>query len=1395
MDLAPPASLGQQPPPVPVSTTTTTAPPPPPAPSKRPSLTVATSTPPSSSSLGPGAESPASHALSPSSSAGGSARSFHTRSQSLSEATPSPEMATANALPPGDASSLVRRHHTLSSSRLVRLERSKVRVALQGVGLSAADQEFYVPDSPVGAPPHGWSDAGHGGYHSPDPTLTSFPTLTNSPASTSSFESSPLPQPKRSSFVVVRAGKGDVLAERRQPMSPPRQAANRTITPPKPQLKHRNSLKPFLEADNESTGDKEDWEQSLQDERDKEEMELRSEGQRSAAFTTPPLQSSATFGSPFGSLGYTSPHTRATTISHHPQQQSIASVTNSDAWINGGTGEDAGGLRRHQSLNFRHEYGGEHSSEEGGWPDHSRGVSEDTHPTFSSIGFSATHSGNRPSSLSLSQTPSSLSHSNSISSHHSHSGATGLSHSNSLTSHHGTPLSPVGGFRTPWSPTAEEEKQLGRGMVSGTPPSFHALSRGSSGSSKGSGSGFQRFGDEISRLSDDFAGIDVAKADLGASAGAGAATEASPYKPPSPPGLDINASAPNAPVAVDEITPLARHPVRSMTANVASPNRRLPPLMTNPDVLASLSSSGPTSGLNAQSQTFLSRQGPASAAAYVPPIGHSHLPASRPEYRPNNFEGSRGNFTAAPGSGAADWSLKKEMLVGNSSSSAAPSSPFPTAVGVNPLADAWPAGGGFGVGLAMQQQAQIQLLQTQMQQAMQVMDMMKAQGHQIPPGFPMNGGTPPVPHSGFNNGATLGAPAPVGGAHPPSAASPAVDSPIDIPALIASKGYNPVNFDLRPQNARFFVIKSYTEEDVHKSLKYEIWASTDLGNKRLDRAFRESADKGPIYLFFSVNGSGHFAGMAQMLTPVDYSLTSNVWASDKWKGVLKVRWIYIKDVPLASLRHIRLSTSSRDTQEVPYAAGLEVLKIISTFQSRTSLLQDFHWYEARTEAGPEGATAPPTHPPHYATRTTSNQQPQAPNHNQYSHQQHQQHPQHPQHQQFAMPPPTLAGSPALGMPVPNGGRRYYGDWRTKGVEGWAKQWFTEELTSTEVKGVTVHEVKDVVGDCEVGMRKSKLVTIYDLNITMVWKAQDSEGNEIKGTLVAEEVAHDMDEDEYVFNSTVESSGKEAEAFNRIAKKELANALRPKFQRFPKVMVEVHGKDLLSEAAADSEPSSGAATPVSAPSTSATPAAAAGSSVSVDPKAKFNTATVKASGEFACTAEDLFNFLTDEAKIPAWSRNPAQMKPEVGAEMSLFGGNISGKVTAVSKPTSFTTSWRAPTWPADYHGSLEATLAQGSNSTTLSLRLTGVPVGKEDEAERNLNIYYINGLKSIGLVRRTASPSYKQRPSGRGKKAKPQPPSRWSIFLYSGLPAAISFGVLGAIGAAFWYGPSGPGGKA
>ena len=195
-----------------------------------------------------------------------------------------------------------------------------------------------------------------------------------------------------------------------------------------------------------------------------------------------------------------------------------------------------------------------------------------------------------------------------------------------------------------------------------------------------------------------------------------------------------------------------------------------------------------------------------------------------------------------------------------------------------------------------------------------------------------------------------------------SAADKAALKPVIDPSALKDRQqldhiFNPKEFDLNPAEARFFVIKSYSEDDIHRSIKYSIWCSTERGNKRLDVAFRKTmSEGGVIYLFFSVNGSGHFCGMAQMLSPLDYNSSANVWAQDKWKGQFKVRWIYVKDVPNAQLRHIRLEnnenkpvTNSRDTQEVPPDKGRMVLSILHSFRHTTSIFDDFLHYEKRQE--------------------------------------------------------------------------------------------------------------------------------------------------------------------------------------------------------------------------------------------------------------------------------------------------------------------------------------------------------------------------------------------------------------------------------------------------------------
>ncbi|WJX27635.1 YT521-B-like domain, variant 2 [Trifolium repens] len=179
--------------------------------------------------------------------------------------------------------------------------------------------------------------------------------------------------------------------------------------------------------------------------------------------------------------------------------------------------------------------------------------------------------------------------------------------------------------------------------------------------------------------------------------------------------------------------------------------------------------------------------------------------------------------------------------------------------------------------------------------------------------------------------------------------------------IIYTDQYNKEDFPLDYDNAKFFVIKSYSEDDVHKSIKYNVWSSTPHGNKKLGNAYEDakkvSAEKSgvcPTFLFFSVNASGQFCGVAEMIGTVDFNKDMDFWQQDKWSGSFPVKWHIIKDVPNANFRHIVLEnndnkpvTNSRDTQEIMYCKGLEMLKIFKNHTLKTSLLDDFMYYENR----------------------------------------------------------------------------------------------------------------------------------------------------------------------------------------------------------------------------------------------------------------------------------------------------------------------------------------------------------------------------------------------------------------------------------------------------------------
>jgi len=322
-------------------------------------------------------------------------------------------------------------------------------------------------------------------------------------------------------------------------------------------------------------------------------------------------------------------------------------------------------------------------------------------------------------------------------------------------------------------------------------------------------------------------------------------------------------------------------------------------------------------------------------------------------------------------------------------------------------------------------------------------------------------------------------------------------------------------------------------------------------------------------------------------------------------------------------------------------------------------------------------------------------------------------------------------------------------WKNKQLNQWGAAWFERELPTLEVTQgnakVGVSKVTEVDGDVELGRRKSKLITIYDVRIKLDWSGTATDGTEVEGTLNIPEVSHEITLDqlsEYSFQwSLTTASSSAVDALFELAKTQLRTALETKFAEFPVAIIDIHGKDLIVSAN-----NSGAATPVGTEGGASTPAGPnLGTAAAFNPpvaqpkkaaKAKevINTSTVSREARFMASADDLYDLLTDERRIPSWSRAAAHYKPEPGFEYSLFGGGVTGKIVEADRPKKLVSTWKlsSPTWPTGHWATLTITFDQGSDSTEVKFSLAGVPKGMEQELESNLEGYYVRGLKSIGL---------------------------------------------------------------
>ncbi|EON66911.1 hypothetical protein W97_06314 [Coniosporium apollinis CBS 100218] len=314
-------------------------------------------------------------------------------------------------------------------------------------------------------------------------------------------------------------------------------------------------------------------------------------------------------------------------------------------------------------------------------------------------------------------------------------------------------------------------------------------------------------------------------------------------------------------------------------------------------------------------------------------------------------------------------------------------------------------------------------------------------------------------------------------------------------------------------------------------------------------------------------------------------------------------------------------------------------------------------------------------------------------------------------------------------------------WVNKDVSPWAREYLENDLQgiSAEENGVSakIDKIISMDGDVDVSQRKGKVITLFDVKLQVEYSGKSKDGAEASGTITIPEVAHDTEEDEYVFEIGLYSESSSTQPVKDLVRSKITPQLRKHLQKLGPALIAEHGKDL--QHPSGSNPSSGFSTPkyvsnTSIPKQGDNPKDSPKTSTSNTGKGpSVNVTTVTDNEEFRTTAEELYKTFTDPQRIAAFTRSAPKTfeGAHPGGKFELFGGNVSGEYETLEPPTTIIQKWRLAQWPQGHFSTLKIRFEQNDVDAVTVMRVDweGVPIGQEEVTKRNWGEYYVRSIKT------------------------------------------------------------------
>lgn len=309
-------------------------------------------------------------------------------------------------------------------------------------------------------------------------------------------------------------------------------------------------------------------------------------------------------------------------------------------------------------------------------------------------------------------------------------------------------------------------------------------------------------------------------------------------------------------------------------------------------------------------------------------------------------------------------------------------------------------------------------------------------------------------------------------------------------------------------------------------------------------------------------------------------------------------------------------------------------------------------------------------------------------------------------------------------------------WTSKDCRPWTKEYFSKELIISKEKNgflVSIIKLTECEGDVDISMRKGKIITIFDLKISLEFSGKLPNGMDVFGSIIIPEVAHDIDD--YTFEIEIFSETKENQIIKNFIKSEITPEIKKRLKLLGNALIEAHGKDVLLSV--DKNVPSKPSIPIACHTISQNGLNSNGVTNNIKSVEKnekktsiINTIMITDNIDFQASASELYITFIDHSRLKAWTGSLPVVDPKVGGKFSLFGGNVQGEFIELVESQKITQKWRLMIWPQDHYAVLSLTFDQHTNGTMLRMKMSDVPVGQEDVVKSNFLEYYIKPIKTI-----------------------------------------------------------------